>query len=86
MPVIAKFFGIVIRMFRLHGMPARFYAIYQDSELVIEIAPLRVVQGSAPARVAELVLEWASLHQPELLASWRALLDGRDPLVIAPLN
>jgi hypothetical protein len=73
-------------MFRLRGMPARFYAIYQDSELVVEIAPLRVVQGSAPARVAELVLDWASLHQDELLAAWRAMLEGRKPLAIAPLN
>jgi len=86
MPVLAKFYGIVIRMFRVRGMPARFHAIYQDSELVVEINPLRIVQGSAPARVADLVLEWARAHQTELLCAWQAVGLAQRPQTIAPLS
>lgn len=86
MPVLAKFYGIVIRMFRVRGMPARFHAIYHDSELVVEIAPLRVVQGDVPAPITQLVLVWARMHQGELLAAWRALLHSHKPAAIAPLD
>lgn len=86
MPVLAKFYGIVIRMFRVRGMPARFHAIYHDAELVVEIAPLRVVQGNVPARIAQLVLAWARTHQAELLAAWGALLHSRKPATIGPLD
>ena len=86
MPVLARFHGIVIRMFRLRGMPACFQAIYRDTELVVEIAPLRVVQGNVPGCVTELVLSWAQYHQEELLAAWQAMLAGRRPTAIAPLG
>jgi hypothetical protein len=86
MPVLAKFCGIVIRMFRVRGMPARFHAFYRDSELIVEVAPLRVVQGNMPASFARMVLAWAGLHQAELLTAWRALLASRKPAVIGPVN
>ena len=86
MPVLAKFYGIVIRMFQVRGMPARFHAIYQDSELVVEIEPLRIVQGSAPLRVADMVLEWARAHQTELLRAWQSVSCAQRPPAIAPLT
>ena len=49
---------------------ARFHAIYGDAELVVSIWPLKIVQGEAPRRVREMVLEWAAQHQAELLADW----------------
>ncbi|MBC8002720.1 MAG: hypothetical protein H7X97_09040, partial [Opitutaceae bacterium] len=55
MPVLSKFYGIVIRMVGAHPLPARFHALYGESELVVDIATLRVVAGEAPARVRELV-------------------------------
>lgn len=73
-------------MFRVRGMPARFHAFYQNSELIVEVAPLRVVQGDMPAALARVVLAWAGLHQGELLGAWRALLGSRRPAVIGPLN
>src|SRR5262249_53573194 len=67
MPVISKFYGIVIRILRAHGLEPQFHAIYGNSELVVSIWPLAVVQGDAPRRVREMVLEWAIQHQQELL-------------------
>jgi hypothetical protein len=85
MPVISKFYGIVIRMFLSNAMDARFHAIYNDSELVVRVWPLGVVQGDAPGRVRDLVLEWAAAHQQELLAAWNRCRAGQPPLRIAPL-
>ena len=85
MPVISKFYGIVIRMLRAQAFEPRFHAIYNNSELVVRIWPLAVVQGDAPSRVRELVLEWATQHQQELLAAWNRCHFGQAPQPIAPL-
>ena len=85
MPVISKFYGIVIRMLCIRSLGARFHAIYNDSELVVGIWPLTIIQGDAPGRVREMVLEWAAQHQQELLATWNRGSFGQRPFAIAPL-
>lgn len=86
MPVIAKFYGIVIRMLCARALGARFHAFYGDSELVVGLWPVRIIQGDAPQRVRDLVLEWAREHQQELLAGWRRLQEGLPPPRVAPLQ
>lgn len=86
MPVISKFYGIVIRMLCARHLNARFHAIYGDTELVVNIWPLKIIQGDAPRRVRELVLEWAAQHQQELLAAWHRVEFGQAPLRIEPLQ
>lgn len=86
MPTISKFYGIVIRMMRLRDFGARFHAIYENSELVVNLWPLRIVAGEAPTRVKEMVLEWAAQHQQELLMAWNKLQSGEQPATIEPLR
>jgi hypothetical protein len=86
MPTISKFYGIVIRMMRLRQFGARFHAIYQDSELVVNLWPLQIIAGEAPARVQAMVLEWATQHQQELLLAWNKLQLGEPPMAIEPLK
>lgn len=86
MPVISKFYGIVIGMFVVRTLPARFHAIYGESELVVAINPLRIVGGEAPQRVCDLVMEWAAQHQRELLEAWNRLRLAQAPPRIAPLQ
>jgi len=86
MPVLSKFYGIVIRMMIAHPFAAHFHAIYQDSELVVSIEPLRIIQGDAPGRVRSMVLEWARQHRNELLVSWYRLSAAQKPLPIRPLE
>jgi len=86
MPVISKFYGIVIRMLFARALTARFHAIYGDSELVVSIAPLSIIQGEAPPRVRSLVLEWAKQHQTELLADWERCARAEVPVPITPLS
>ena len=85
MPVVSKFYGIVIRILSLQAFEPRFHAIYNDSELVVNIWPLAVIQGDAPSRVRELVIEWAAKHQQELLVAWNRCRFGQAPQPIAPL-
>ena len=86
MPVISRFYGIVIRMLFLRSFVAHFHAIYENWELVVGIAPLRIIQGDAPGRVRAMVLEWAAQHEEELLEAWRRLSAAQQPLPIAPLR
>ena len=85
MPVLAKFYGIVIRMLFVREFTAHFYAYYETWELMIGVAPIRIIQGEAPTRVRELVLEWADQHQYELLTAWNRLAQARQPEPIKPL-
>ena len=41
MPVISRFYGIVIRMLCVRQFTAQFHAIYGDTELVVSIWPLQ---------------------------------------------
>lgn len=86
MPTISKFYGIVIRMMRLRQFGARFHAIYENSELVVNLWPLKIIAGEAPGRVKDMVLEWAAQHQQELLMAWNQIQSGEPPQAIAPLK
>jgi len=86
MPVISKFYGIVIRMLFVRQFVAHFHAIYENCELIVGVAPLRIIQGDAPARVRAMVLEWASQHQEELLQAWHRLSAAQQPKPIEPLR
>ena len=65
---------------------AHFHANYGNAELVVGIAPLRIIQGDAPFRVRALVLHWAAQHQEELLAAWNQCADRQRPLPIQTLH
>ena len=86
MPTISKFYGLVIRMMRVRDFGARFHAIYDNSELIVNLWPLKIVAGEAPARVKDMVLEWATQHQQELLMAWNKMQSGEQPLAIEPLR
>ena len=86
MPVISKFYGIVIRMVGGGPIQPQFHAIYGDSELVVMIWPLQILQGDAPRRVRDLVMEWATKHQEELLSAWNRCRFGLAPQPIRPLE
>ena len=86
MPVISKFYGIVIRMLCARPLQARFHAIYGNWELVVGIWPLQIIQGEAPRRVQDMVLEWAAQHQQELLSAWNRCQTGQVPQTIDPLT
>ena len=86
MPIISKFYGIIIRMMCVRELGARFHAIYGNSELVVGLWPVQIIHGDAPRRVKEMVLEWAAEHQQELMSAWNKIQWGEAPQAIKPLQ
>jgi hypothetical protein len=73
MPVVARFYGIVIKMYfaqREHGAP-HFHAIYGEYNGVFDVQTLSMIEGDLPLRAQRLVREWASKQQPELMRMWQ---------------
>ena len=66
MPVLAKFDGIVIRMLTDPTFGMRLNACYGDSELVIGLHPLRLIQREVPDWEESWVLNWVRQHEHEL--------------------
>ena len=86
MPEVSRFFGIVIRMYFDEHMPPHFHAIYAGDEIEVGIDPIAVRQGGLPQRALSMVIEWAALHQRELLADWERLRSDEPAVRIAPLE
>ena len=86
MPTISRFFGIVITMyFNEHGIP-HFHAERDEHAAVISIQPTELLAGSLPKRDLRLVLAWAHLHEPELLANWERARQSEKLAWIEPLR
>ena len=86
MPVISTFYGIVIRMFFNDHAPPHFHAVYGEFELRVAIRPISVLTGDAPPRVVSMVLEWAALHQDELVADWALAAPGLQSTIRARIE
>ncbi len=72
MPIIAMFYGILIKMYfsqREHGVP-HFHAIYGEYNAVFDIQTLEMIEGDLPLRAQKIVREWATQYQQELLQMW----------------
>lgn len=73
MPVIARFYGILIKMYfsqSEHGVP-HFHAMYGEYNGVFSIETLEMMVGDLPKRSQRLIKEWASQYQNDLLQMWQ---------------
>jgi Domain of unknown function (DUF4160) len=89
MPTISLFFSIRIMMFWNDHAPPHFHAGYigQDGDTVIDIRSLQVIEkGSLKRRALGLVLDWAELHQDELMVNWEKARQGLPLNQIEPLE
>lgn len=70
MPVIARFYGILIKMyFREHGVP-HFHAVYAEYNGVFDVNTLEMIEGDLPPRAQRLVHDWAEQYKDELQRMW----------------
>jgi hypothetical protein len=86
MPTISTFYGVVIQMFWRDHAPPHFHVLYAEHQASIDIRDLRVIGGALPRRALTLVMEWAAIHQEELIEDWRLCRDGKPPKRIEPLK
>lgn len=62
MPALARFYGIVIRMYFLGSEhnPPHIHAIYGDDTAAFDIRTGELLDGHLPPRAADMVREWTS--------------------------
>jgi hypothetical protein len=85
MPEISRFLGIVITMYFEDHNPPHFHVRYEEFRAVLGIDPLELRDGSLPPRVLGLVMEWAEMHQVDLMKNWTLLAAEGKFSRIAPL-
>jgi hypothetical protein len=86
MPTISAFYGLLIQMFFNDHAPPHFHVKYGEHKAIIDINNLSLTDGKLPRRALNLVLDWAELHQDELLEDWRLCEEMQNPKPIAPLE
>ena len=86
MPRISEFFGISIYVYYAEHFPPHFHAIYGGDEVLVSITDLSVIRGRFPARALGLVIEWATIHQGELIGVWTQAMANEPLSRIKPLR
>ena len=86
MLTISQFFGIVIMMYFNDHAPPHFHAKYGEHEALLRINPLGILEGYLPPRALSLVMEWAAVHQQELMNDWELAEKLQKLQRIAPLE
>jgi len=72
MPVIARFYGIVVKMYfrqSEHGVP-HIHAIYGEFNAVFAIESTEMLEGDLPVRAQRLIREWVEQYRGDLLDMW----------------
>lgn len=72
MPTLARFYGIVIRMYFLGSEhnPPHVHAIYGEDTAAFDIKTGNILDGSLPNRATDMVREWISINRADLIEMW----------------
>lgn len=85
MPVIAAFFGMLIRVFHSDHDPPHLHVQYGEFEAIIEIKTGKL-KGKFPKRLERLLQEWLKLRREEVMKAWVDACDHKLPRRIKPLD
>jgi len=86
MPEISRFYGLVITMHYNDHNPPHFHVRYGEHKALVTIQLLTVIQGELRSRALDLVVEWATLHQNELMQNWELARQEQTLQSIDPLE
>lgn len=72
MPVLSRFYGIIIRMYFIQAEhnPPHIHAIYGDDVAEIAIKTGEVLDGHLPPKALSMVREWIEINEEDLLSIW----------------
>jgi len=85
MPIISRFYGIVIAMYFNDHNPPHFHAKYSGYEALFNFEGA-LLEGELPKRASKIVQEWISYHKSELESNWEKAKSGQPLDYIAPLE
>ncbi|MBQ6654688.1 MAG: DUF4160 domain-containing protein [Erysipelotrichaceae bacterium] len=73
MPVLSRFYGIVIRMYfqQAEHNPPHVHALYGEDMAAVEIKTGVILEGYLPPKALALVREWIGLNRDDLLQMWQ---------------
>ncbi|MEA5532837.1 DUF4160 domain-containing protein [Crocosphaera sp. XPORK-15E] len=86
MPEISRFLGIIITMYYNDHPPPHFHVRYNQQKAIIDIKDLAILRGQLSPRILGLVIEWAAIHQQELLENWQLAKLNQPLELISPLE
>lgn len=86
MPEISRFLGIIITMYYNDHPPPHFHVRYNQEKALINIENLSILEGKLTPRILGLVIEWAAIHQTELLENWQRAREQNPLEKIEPLE
>ncbi len=72
MPEIARFYGIIIKLFFGDHPPPHFHAVYGEYNGLFEIETLEMIEGDLPSRARKMVVEWGASYKNELMEIWNS--------------
>ena len=72
MPVLSRFYGIIIRMYfqQAEHNPPHIHAIYGEDMAAVDIQTGEVLEGHLPPKALAMVREWMEIHKNDLLHIW----------------
>lgn len=85
MPIISRFYGIMIIMYFSDHNPPHIHAKYSGYEALFGFDG-QIIEGKIPARAKTLVQEWMIHHHDELKRNWEKARNGQSLDHIAPLE
>ena len=73
MPILSRFYGIVIRMYfqQAEHNPPHVHALYGEDMAAVEIKTGMILEGYLPPKALALVREWIGLNRDDLLQMWQ---------------
>ena len=84
MPVLSRFYGIIIRMYfqQAEHNPPHIHALYGEDMAAVDIQSGEILEGQLPPKALSMVREWIGLHKSELLEMWKT----QEFKALAPLE
>ncbi len=72
MPVLSRFYGIIIRMYfqQAEHNPPHIHALYGDDMAAVDIKTGEVLEGYLPPKALSMVREWIEINKEDLIYMW----------------
>ena len=85
MPIICRFYGIIVMMYWRDHAPPHFHARYGEHEVEVNIRD-GAVRGKMPRRALTMIQAWRRRHVDELLVDWELAQTSDRMTDIEPLE
>ena len=86
MPIIATFFGIIVRMYFGDHNPPHFHVEFQGEKATFNFGGQLLAGSISSGTARKLVRDWARRHKLELMINWKNIEEGRPLNRIKPLE